>query len=27
VRLLHGGYNEWNARGGLEAHARASKKS
>ena len=27
VRLLYGGYNEWKARGGLEAHARASKKS
>lgn len=27
VRLLHGGYNEWKARGGMEAHARASKKS
>lgn len=27
VRLLHGGYNEWKARGGIEAHARASKKS
>jgi rhodanese-related sulfurtransferase len=25
VRLLHGGYNEWLARGGMEAHARASK--
>jgi 3-mercaptopyruvate sulfurtransferase SseA len=24
VRLLYGGYNEWKARGGLEAHARAS---
>lgn len=23
VRLLHGGFNEWKARGGLEAHARA----
>lgn len=27
VRLLYGGYNEWKARGGLEAHARAGKKS
>ena len=27
VRLLYGGYNEWKARGGMEAHARASKKS
>lgn len=27
VRLLYGGYHEWKARGGLEAHARASKKS
>lgn len=27
VRLLHGGYNEWKARGGMDAHARASKKS
>ena len=26
VRLLYGGYNEWKARGGLEAYARASKK-
>ncbi|KAB2896979.1 MAG: rhodanese-like domain-containing protein, partial [Burkholderiaceae bacterium] len=26
VRLLHGGYNEWKARGGMEAHARASQK-
>lgn len=25
VRLLHGGYNEWKARGGLEAHARATR--
>lgn len=24
VRLLYGGYNEWKARGGLEAHARAT---
>ncbi|KPF90608.1 sulfurtransferase, partial [beta proteobacterium AAP121] len=23
VRLLYGGFNEWKARGGLEAHARA----
>ena len=27
VRLLYGGYNEWKARGGLDAYARASKKS
>ena len=27
VRLLYGGYNEWKARDGLEAFARASKKS
>ena len=27
VRLLHGGYNEWKARGGMEAHARAREKS
>jgi rhodanese-related sulfurtransferase len=27
VRLLYGGFNEWKARGGLEAYARASKKS
>jgi rhodanese-related sulfurtransferase len=27
VRLLYGGYNEWKARGGMDAHARASKKS
>ncbi len=26
VRLLYGGYNEWRARGGLDAHARAGKK-
>lgn len=26
VRLLYGGYNAWKARGGMEAHARASKK-
>jgi rhodanese-related sulfurtransferase len=26
VRLLYGGCNEWKAHGGLEAHARASKK-
>jgi rhodanese-related sulfurtransferase len=24
VRVLHGGYNEWKARGGLAAHARAT---
>jgi 3-mercaptopyruvate sulfurtransferase SseA len=27
VRLLHGGCNEWKARGGMEAHTRTSKKS
>lgn len=27
VRLLHGGYNEWKASGGMQANARASKKS
>jgi rhodanese-related sulfurtransferase len=27
VRILHGGYGEWKARGGLEAHARATKAS
>lgn len=27
VRLLYGGYNEWKARGGIDAFARASKKS
>ena len=27
VRLWHGGYNEWKARDGMEAYARASKKS
>ncbi|MBE0548990.1 MAG: rhodanese-like domain-containing protein [Rubrivivax sp.] len=27
VRLLYGGFNEWKARGGMEAYARASKKS
>lgn len=27
VRLLHGGFNEWKARGGMDANARASKKS
>lgn len=25
VRILHGGYGEWKARGGLDAHARASQ--
>lgn len=25
VRILHGGYGEWKARGGMEAHARAKK--
>lgn len=27
VRILHGGYAEWKARGGLDAFARAAKKS
>lgn len=27
VRILHGGYGEWKARGGLEAYALAAKKS
>ncbi len=27
VRILHGGYGEWKARGGMEAHARATKAS
>lgn len=27
VRLLYGGYNGWKARGGMDAYARASKKS
>jgi rhodanese-related sulfurtransferase len=27
VRLLYGGFNEWKARGGMEAYARASKKN
>lgn len=27
VRILHGGYGEWKARGGLEAYARATKDS
>ena len=27
VRLLYGGFNEWKARGGVQAYARASKKS
>lgn len=26
VRLLYGGYNEWKARGGLDAHMRATTK-
>ncbi|MGE0671424.1 MAG: rhodanese-like domain-containing protein [Methylibium sp.] len=26
VRLLYGGYNEWKARGGMDAYARASRK-
>ena len=27
VRLLHGGYNEWKVSGGMNAQARAAKKS
>ncbi|HEY0822869.1 MAG TPA: rhodanese-like domain-containing protein [Ramlibacter sp.] len=27
VRILHGGYGEWKARGGMEAYARAKKAS
>lgn len=27
VRILHGGYGEWKARGGLEAYARATKRN
>ena len=27
VRILHGGYGEWKARGGLEAYVRATKKN
>ena len=27
VRLLYGGYNEWKARGGMDAYARAAKMS
>ena len=27
VRILHGGYGEWKARGGLEAYARATRKN
>lgn len=27
VRILHGGYGEWKARGGMDAFARASRKS
>ena len=27
VRLLHGGYNEWKASGGMQANSRAGKKS
>ena len=27
VRMLYGGYNAWKARGGMEAYARANKKS
>ena len=27
VRLLYGGYNEWKARGGMDAHARATRKN
>jgi 3-mercaptopyruvate sulfurtransferase SseA len=25
VRILHGGYDQWKARGGMQAHARAAK--
>jgi rhodanese-related sulfurtransferase len=27
VRLLYGGFNEWKARGGMDAYARATKQS
>ena len=27
VRMLYGGFNQWKAAGGMEAHARASKKA
>ncbi len=27
VRLLYGGYNEWKARGGMDANARATRKN
>ena len=27
VRILHGGYDQWKARGGMEAHARATRAS
>lgn len=27
VRILHGGYDQWKARGGMQAHARATKAS
>lgn len=27
VRILHGGYDQWKSRGGMEAHARATKAS
>jgi rhodanese-related sulfurtransferase len=26
VRVLHGGFNEWKARGGMDAYSRATKK-
>lgn len=26
VRILHGGFTEWNVRGGMEAHTRAAKE-
>lgn len=26
VRILHGGFNEWKARGGMDAHARVTKE-
>jgi rhodanese-related sulfurtransferase len=27
VRMLHGGFNEWKARGGMQAYAKASRKN
>lgn len=26
VRMLYGGFNQWKAAGGMDAHARATKK-